>query len=156
MDADGVRQNTIKIKIMKKLKISKKDLIKAYNIDRLKLQEICIRFACGETTVVRLLKRYKIFKRGMVSSIGNKKYTSKGYILILLPFHPFSSKRGYVREHRLMMEKYLGRYLKREEVVHHENDIRDDNRIENLRLFSNQGKHNKFHRNRVNKEKGSF
>ena len=59
----GVRKNIIKIKIMIKLKISKKNLIKAYSIDKLKFQEIRIRFSCGESTIVRLLQSLLIRKK---------------------------------------------------------------------------------------------
>ncbi len=68
----------------------------------------------------------------------------QGYILILKPEHPFCECKGYVREHRLVMEKMLGRYLKPEEVVHHINGIVYDNRIENLMLFK-KGEHSKLH-----------
>jgi hypothetical protein len=39
------------------------------------------------------------------------------------------------------MEKHLGRHLDKEEVVHHKNKIRDDNRLSNLELFMNNGEH---------------
>lgn len=68
-----------------------------------------------------------------------------GYKGILSPTHPNKDHMGYVLEHRLVMEKHIGRYLKPEEVVHHINGIRDDNRIENLILFANDSKHKKHH-----------
>lgn len=60
----------------------------------------------------------------------------RGYILIYMPGHPHAQKQGYVLEHRLVMEKHLGRYLTKGEDVHHRNKKRDDNRIENLELYS--------------------
>ena len=48
-------------------------------------------------------------------------------------------------EHRLIMENYLGRKLGLEEKIHHVNGIRDDNRIENLKLVENQSIHAKLH-----------
>jgi hypothetical protein len=70
---------------------------------------------------------------------------TQGYIEIKDRNHPLSSKEGYVKEHRLVMEKVIGRFLHRFEVVHHINQIRDDNRIENLILFKNQSAHIEHH-----------
>jgi len=62
--------------------------------------------------------------------------TDSGYKLIFLPNHPYSAATGYIREHRLVMEEKIGRYLRPEEKVHHLNGIRTDNRISNLALVS--------------------
>lgn len=67
-----------------------------------------------------------------------------GYWSIKLPNHPMADKQGYIKEHRLIMEKHLGRYLTKEEVVHHINRNIKDNRIENLKLFKNQSEHKKY------------
>ncbi len=71
---------------------------------------------------------------------GGKKKCN-GYIYIKCENHPNATIGGYVKEHRLIMEKYIGRYLDKKEVVHHINGIRDDNRIENLKLYESQSFH---------------
>lgn len=62
------------------------------------------------------------------------RYKCDGYVLILSRNHPMASPKGYVKEHRIVMEQHIGRYLQRCEAVHHINGIKDDNRIENLEL----------------------
>ena len=79
------------------------------------------------------------------------KIQALGYISIkLLPDDPFiamANKRRYVLEHRLIIAKHLSRCLFPTEIVHHKNNIIDDNRIENLELIENQGLHiNQFQR----------
>ena len=76
---------------------------------------------------------------------GGKVKTLSGYFKIHSPNHPNQDNSKYVFEHRLVMEKHIGRYLTKIEVVHHINEIKDDNRIENLKLFKNKGEHKKFH-----------
>ena len=72
-------------------------------------------------------------------------YKRQGYIMRLVEGHPNADKRGYVPEHRLIMEKHLGRFLKSEEKIHHRNQNREDNSFDNLELFGNQAKHAESH-----------
>ncbi len=73
------------------------------------------------------------------------KTTANGYIIIRVSSHPKANKRGDVYEHRLVMEKKIGRYLEKEEVVHHINGDKTDNRPENLKLFATTNEHTTFH-----------
>lgn len=69
------------------------------------------------------------FKDGQLAS-----YTKKGYVLVKMSDHPRASN-GFIFEHILVMEKFLGRYLEKGENVHHKNGIKDDNSIKNLELW---------------------
>ena len=66
---------------------------------------------------------------------GSKFVSANGYVRIHMPGHPNANCDGYVLEHRLVMERMLGRHLDAGESVHHMNGQRDDNRPSNLELW---------------------
>lgn len=76
------------------------------------------------------------------SPIGTKRLTKcSRYPSIKLPDHPRAGNNGYVREHILVMEKHLGRYITKDEHVHHIDMDKFNNSLENLHLFSSQSDH---------------
>src|SRR5688572_26402029 len=76
---------------------------------------------------------------------GGRIRHSNGYVKLLMKDHPFCDSKGYVMEHRLVMEEFLGRYLTKDEDIHHINGIKTDNRIENLELMT-KSEHGKLTR----------
>jgi hypothetical protein len=66
---------------------------------------------------------------------GGKWLDPRGYVLIKAN-HPFSNVRGYVYEHRLVWEEYNNAMILPWIEVHHINEIKNDNRIENLQLIT--------------------
>lgn len=76
---------------------------------------------------------------------GGRTISVNGYVYLWAPDHPHCNKDGYVAEHRLVMEKHLGRYLEPTECVHHFNHNRQDNRIENLELMESWRQHQRHH-----------
>lgn len=66
-----------------------------------------------------------------------------GYLFEYSPNHKRANK-GKVRQHILVAEKKIGRPLKKNEVVHHINQNRKDNRPENLEVMTNS-EHSKLH-----------
>ena len=112
---------------------------------------------CSQKTVCKFMKRHGIKARSSACNLP-KKYGSNnpawkggknihhGYVRIRTPKDCLSSgdSNGYIREHDYIMEKHIGRPLRKDEVVHHINGVKDDNRIENLMLLTNS-EHMKIH-----------
>ncbi len=81
-----------------------------------------------------------------------KKYNKDGYVVIRRPNHPNATNYGWVLQHRLVVENKIGRYLLPNEIIHHVNEKRSDNRINNLIIVSKKQHsiiHSKFNYNDV-------
>lgn len=74
-----------------------------------------------------------------------EKIVSKGdYDYCVVIGHPKATSRNYVLHHRVVVENYLGRILNDDEIVHHVNGDKKDNRIENLEVMGVK-EHNSLH-----------
>ena len=101
---------------------------------------------CGNkrnyTTAAIMGGQYKscgCMQEGHPNYIHKNSKDASGYIQVYCPEHPRSHKKGNkVPEHILVMEQVIGRYITKEETVHHKNGIRDDNRPENLELWASR------------------
>lgn len=70
-----------------------------------------------------------------LNGYGHTKLQNNGYVIAYAPKHPHAHRDGYVMLHTILIERNIGRYLNADEVVHHINHDRKDNRIENLQLM---------------------
>ena len=73
-----------------------------------------------------------------------KRVKSGDYWALSMPNHPEADSNGYVLLHRIVMEKVLGRPLLSDEIVHHRNRDKLDNRPKNLEVLT-RSQHQKLH-----------
>jgi len=138
----------------------KKMYLKPYRLKRLK-NGICCSKECHtifKKTYCFGKKNHQYGLKGPLNSsfIDKKIITNYGYFQIYLPEHPFSNKNGRFWEHRYIIEQYSDyndsyfeiingyKVLKKNFHVHHINENKLDNRIENLTVFT-KSQHQKLH-----------
>lgn len=155
----GVELSTIRLTLIRHEIPRRKSFPK---LSESQIDEIALRYSQGEL-LVPLAQEYAVSPttlrnqlRGHNAFIERRKFqgpnswlfkgtgiTSNGYVEIWLdPSDPMAimrNYRGYVREHRLTVARYLGRPLREAETVHHIDGIRTNNHISNLQL--RQGAH---------------
>lgn len=128
---------------------TKQLLHQKYVVEQKTLYQVAQELKISYSTLRRYFKKYRVPVRTMLQTKRLKQNFGRtigphGYMKIRIPNHPFADNGGYVKEHRAVIEKAIGRYLKSKEIVHHINGIKLDNRIENLILFPNRKAHIQF------------
>ena len=127
--------------------------INGFCVDKIMLNKKCA--TCGKLFYFRPYRKNTAKYCSMdCLFIGRKKYNfplgisrvHHGYLTTKV-----NGKSKYV--HRLVIEKKLGRRLKKEEVVHHINGIKHDNRLKNLKLIKNNSIHKKIDAKKAKRDK---
>ena len=124
------------------------DLVVRLAQEGVSYSEIARRVGTNHSRVKDFLDRYNIEHPGHIQTgannpnwRGGRVVDKDGYVLIHFRTHPSIDRHGYVREHRLVMEKKIGRYLTAEEVVHHIDGNYQNNEPDNLEMFSSNSAH---------------
>lgn len=116
---------------------TKKFLKSAYDLE----QTFCSR-KCGIQSSIASGSRGDQ-KGEMATNWKGGRRIARGYVLVYAPDHP--TRKGkikpYVFEHRLVMEKRLGRLLRDDEHVHHKDGVRSNNQDSNLELWTKSHPH---------------
>lgn len=97
-------------------------------------------------SAAKIGRNYGLIGKNSPSWKDGRTKAGGGYIFIYCPEHPFADINKRVKEERLIIERILGRYLLKTEIVHHKNRIKDDNRAENLQVVSSVSEHMDIHK----------
>ena len=104
---------------------------------------------------IKVIIRYDNAPRGEKSGAwkGGIRHLGNGYKSFHKPEHHLARGDGWVLEHRAVMEKKLGRNLLKGEVVHHKDGNIENNDIDNLDIYKNNGEHRKEHSKKEKRDK---
>ncbi len=102
--------------------------------------------ACGDVRGVprRFVHHHHMRGSNSFRWNGGRYQNAAGYVWVKRLDHPHADSRGYMQEHRLVVEARLGRYLTPEEIVHHRDGNPANNADGNLEL-TNRADHARMH-----------
>lgn len=131
-----------------------KEYIQSLYNDGLSMNRISAIIGITPSGVRKYFVKYGIERRGKAEIFkshdtnpawkGGRHIAGNGYVEIFMPNHPNANVRKYVYEHQLVMERKIGRPLKKGEVVHHIDGDKTNNKISNLLLLT-ASEHAKLH-----------
>lgn len=97
---------------------------------------------CNKDCLGRFRTRFLLADRSANFKSGWS--TNRKYISVYVPWHPKAKKNGHYDLHRLLAEARLGRYLTKDEIVHHKDENHLNNHWDNL-VVTSQSEHAKLH-----------
>lgn len=132
------------VRIHKAAQISKEAILREYINKDVNVHQACKALGCSYPTLIEAMTFHEISPKNRLRKImpmgaqpGEKWLSQNGYVLMYIPGYA-GSLAGRVLEHRYVAEQTLGRLLESEEVVHHRNRKRNDNRRENLMVLTRE------------------
>lgn len=125
------------------------DQIRTWTEAGWRIGRIAKELGCSKQTVWNAMEKHGIPRHPKHSCPGDvnpawkggRYFDDDGYVLIYAPDHPYADKARRVREHRLVMEAHLGRFLLPTEVVDHNDGERAHNNLSNLTLYASNAEH---------------
>lgn len=125
------------------------EAIREWTAQGWRLARIATELGCSKQSVANVMEKHGIARHAQHSNPGalnpswkgGRYLDDDGYVLIYAPDHPHADKAGRMREHRLVMETVLGRYLLPTEVVDHIDGNKSHNAPSNLRVFASNKEH---------------
>ena len=122
----------------KRIEIDKDVLYELYIEQKMTSREIAELFNTSKRVILKRIKEHEIEIRPKVRINQPGFWLEYGYKIL------YAEGGKHIREHINVMEMCIGRKLEKNEVVHHINKNKLDNRIENLRLMT-RGEHSILH-----------
>lgn len=116
------------------------------------LQKVADHYKVSKKLILNYMKKLEIPRNKRIKKVKQPDNYHKVYITTwngykkvkALIDHPYKDKKGYIMEHRLVMEQNIGRYLNSNEEVHHIDYNKMNNDIGNLLLVT-KSEHRRIH-----------